>query len=104
MVGAYHGIARVKQGLDDGAEVGGTLTVVAEPGTTVDVDDNGIAGLFLLGQVDVTCVESLVVTGIVYILSLLRSLKLRLLLETTKASETALRLSCCTEGTASSKH
>ena len=71
VVRAHHGIAGIEQGLDDGTQVGGTLAAVAEPRTTVDVDDHGITCLLLLGQIDVAGVERLVVAGIVNVLPLL---------------------------------
>ena len=72
VVGTNHCIAGIEQGLHDGAQVGHTLTVVAEPRTAVDVNHHGIAVLHLLGQVDVAGVISLVIAGIVHILPFLR--------------------------------
>ncbi len=86
VVGAYDGIACIQQRLADGAEVGHALAAVAEPGTAVDVDDDGVGGSLLFGQVDVTGVVGLVVAGIVDVLPLLRGFQFRLLLEAAKAS------------------
>ena len=71
VVRTYHSIAGIEQSLHDGTKVGSALAVIAEPGTTVDMNNDGIAFCLLLGQIDVAGVVCLVVTGIVYVFPLL---------------------------------
>ena len=61
----------VQQCLHDGAEVGSTLAVVAEPGTSIDVNHYGIALLLLFRKIDVAVVVNLAVADVVDILPLL---------------------------------
>ena len=70
VVRGHHGVARVQQGVHDGAEVGHALGVVGEPGAAVDVDHDGIGSLLHARQIDVQLVIHLVVAGIVDILEL----------------------------------
>ena len=95
VVRCHHGIACLQQGSTDGAEVGHAFTAVAEPCTSVDMYDDGIFIRLLLRQINVECMISLVITGIVDITELLRIVHLlgRELLST--ETEATLWLSPC---------
>ena len=91
VVGANYSVTCIEQSLDDGAQVGCALTVVAEPCASVDVDDYGIGGLLLLRQIDIAGVIGLTVAYIVDVFPLLACLQCNLRhLET---AESSLRLS-----------
>ena len=95
VVRCHHSIACFQQSSTDGAEVGHAFTAVAEPCTSIDMYDNGIFIRLLLRQIDVECMISLVITGIVDITELLRIVHLlgRELLST--ETEATLWLSPC---------
>ena len=87
MVGAYDGIACLKQRLDNGTKVGCSLAAVAEPCAAIDVDDHWIGRLLLLGQIDVASVEGLIIPCIIDIFPLLGCFQLHLgHLETAEAA------------------
>ena len=96
VVRTYHGITCIKQGLHDGSEVGSALAVIAEPGTTIDMNHDRIGSSLFLRQINVTGVIRLVVTGIVDILPLLTGFEFCLLLEATKSTEASSWLSFAT--------
>ena len=78
VVGRHDGIARVEQGVDDGAQVGHPLGIVGEPGAAVNVDHDRIGLLLHPGQVDVHLVVNLSVAGVIDVRELLGAVHLDL--------------------------
>ena len=76
VVGTNDGIACIEQGLDNCTEVGHSLSVVVEPGTTIDMNHDGIAFFLLFRQIDVAGMISLAIIRIVNVFPLLRGLQL----------------------------
>ena len=71
VVRGHDRVARVQQGVHDGAEVRHPLGIVGEPGASVDMDHHGIDVFLHAGQVDVHLVIDLVVARVVDVRELL---------------------------------